>query len=453
MGDGEAARERSTTPPERLDVGFVPVEVPGLDGTGATYTAALLIRELSKHHDLTVYVVSQRNADRSQLPATDRVDYVVRDDLPKLPHPLLTKVDVVEGLTDRLERHDLVHSYSTGFIDPLSTLSIPTVVTLNSYQPVCPKGDMMWMDREKCGGPSRAKCAACIAGSAYTRKSGVETTLRSSYDSLAKVEFVQKSIDAREGISAYHLLSPHQRDDYTEFGFSEERLKVIPHFDSGEFAVSDPAAYKRGGDPDLGRSDDDPFTLLAVGAFKYVKGFQVLLRALPSILDDGHDVRVRIAGAGPYGGALRSISTDLGVDDHVDWLGFVDHDDLPSEYAAADAFVYPGLLDEPFGRVFLEALSSGTPVLSSDVGSTDFIVGDAGVRFEADDPESLARAFGRLRDEYDGYREAIPGQLARFSRGRVVEEFLSLYADVRAGRPPNDRTKTFETERTVARSG
>ncbi|KTG08402.1 hypothetical protein AUR64_19415 [Haloprofundus marisrubri] len=452
MDSESSATDSTETASERLDVGFLPVEVPGLDGTGATYTAALLIRELSKHHDVTVYVVSQRTADRSQLPATDRVDYVVRDDLPKLPHPLLTKIDVVDDLTDRLERHDLVHSYSTGFIEPLSTLSTPTLVTLNSYQPVCPKGDMMWMDREKCGGSGRAKCAACIAGSAYTRKSGVETTLRSSYDSLAKLEFVQDSIAAREGISAYHLLSPHQRDDYAEFGFPEERLKVIPHFDSGEFAVSNPEAYKRGGDPEVGRDDDDPFTLLAVGAFKYVKGFQVLLRALPSILDAGYDVRVRIAGAGPHGDALRSLSSDLGVDDHVDWLGFVDHDDLPAEYAAADAFVYPGLLDEPFGRVFLEALASGTPVLSSDVGSTDFIVGDAGVRFESDDPESLAHAFGELRDDYERYQAATSEQLARFSREQVVSEFRALYADVHAGRSPTERTETFETERTVVRS-
>ena len=412
---------------ERLDVGFVPAECPGRRATGATYTSTLLIEHLSWYHDLTVYVSSQMEADPRELPASDRVEYVLRDDLPKLPHPIWTKIDALREELDSLEGHDLVHSYSSAFVPVLADLETPTVVSLNSYLPVCPKADLRYRGERKCTGPSPAKCAGCVAATSLKRRQGLDAELRSSYVSFGQIPFVERSRERSDDISAYHVLSPHLRDDYIDLGFPKDRMQVIPHFYDEVFhspvgTVTDPART------------DQPITLLYVGALQDIKGVDTLVRALATIRERGYDVTLRIAGTGPLEGRLRSLAADLGVAEHVEWLGFVDHGELPDVYDAADAFVYPGVIDEPFGRVMLEALASHTPILSSDVGSMDYIVGPAGRLFAPGDAASLADAFEELLAAYPDHQRAIPDQLRRFSPDTVIDSFLDLYAST-AGVP------------------
>ncbi|MFB6163753.1 MAG: glycosyltransferase family 4 protein [Haloarculaceae archaeon] len=411
------------TAADELDVGFVPAECPGADATGATHTSTLLIERLSAHHDLTVYVSSQMGAADRTLPAEDRVEYVLHDDLPRLPHPVSVKIDALREEQDALERHDLVHSYSTAFIPVLADLDVPTIVTLNSYVPVCPKGDMLYGGTEPCSGPAPAKCAGCVARTALSRRQGLEAELRAGYTALGRLPFVERCLDRAADVTAYQALSPHLVDDYASLGFPGDRIRVVPHFCDEQFLALD----------DGGRWDGGTLSLLYVGALRDIKGVDLLVRALPALADRGLDVDLRVAGTGPYGNRCRALAADLGVEDRVTWLGHVDHDALPAEYARADAVVYPGRLDEPFGRVLLEALGTRTPVVAADVGSTDWIVGEGGVRFTPDDPAALADACVELTERYGAVYDAIPDQVERFRPGRVIAEFLDLYASVATG--------------------
>jgi glycosyltransferase involved in cell wall biosynthesis len=305
----------------------------------------------------------------------------------------------------------------------LADLSVPTASTLNSYVPVCPKGDMRYRGERKCTGPGFGKCVSCVGITAARRRQGVEAEARSAYSSLGKLPLVRDSIAGCRAVDAYHALAPHIRSDYADLGFPADRTRVIPHFYD--------EAFLRDPDPALG----DTLTLLYVGGLREFKGVQVLIRGLAALRDRGRAVRLELAGAGPYEDRLRELVRELGVADAVDWLGYVDHADLPDLYADADAFVYPGLIDEPFGRVLLEALAAGTPVVASDVGSTDFIVGDAGERFAPGDPAALADAVERLADGYPARVGAVSDQLARFEPETVLSALDELYRDVAAGRP------------------
>ena len=412
---------------ERLDVGFVPAEVPGGAGTGAVETSALLIEHLSHHHDLTVYVASQRSAEGVDLPGGDRVEYVMHDDLPKLPHPITAKHRALREELPAMERHDLVHSYSAAFIPPLAELDVPTISTLNSYVPVCPKGDMMYRGKRKCSGPSPVKCTACVAATAVDRRQGVEEELRGGYSSLGKIPLVRNSIARCEKVDAYHAISPHLVDDFAALGFPRERITVVPHFYDEEF-------YRPVEDADSVGIGSGAVELLYVGGLRDFKGVQHLVTGLGVLRDRGRDVTLRIAGSGPYESRLHDLAREAGVEDDIEWLGYVDHDDLPDLYADADAFVYPGLIDEPFGRVLLEALAAGTPVIASAVGSTDYIVGDAGERFEAGNSTAMADACERLVDDYATHVRAIPAQLERFAPEAVEIQFNDLYHRIANGR-------------------
>ena len=483
--------EGSVTLEDPLDVGFVPAECPGAEGTGATRTSSLLVEELSRHHDLTVYVSSQMDAADATLPAEDRVEYVLMDDLPMLPHPIKVKIDALREASDSLERHDLVHSYSSAFIPVLADLNTRTVVTLNSYLPVCPKADMLYRGTEKCTGPGRLKCASCIPRTALGRRQGVSRELRATYLAYGSIPFVERSMERAADIDAFHAISPHVRRDYAALGFPDDRIKVVPHFYDEAFrSVSEGPESRIGGSeshfggsetqiggsgpgngssgpqsgssgPQSGSSGakngssgtrnggsetrievsqamayEEPVRLLYAGTLHRMKGVHVLLEALSTLHEYGLDAELQIAGSGPYESKLERLTSQLGLDDHVEFLGYVDHERMPSVYAAADVFVYPGIIDEPFGRVMLEALATHTPVAASNVGSMDYIVGPCGELFEAGDPQALAAAVSRVLDDYEGYAAEIPAHVRGFAPDAVVASLVELHERVAGYAPP-----------------
>lgn len=418
---------------ETLDVAFLPVEVPGAPGgTGAVETSRLLIDKVSQHHDVTVYVASQISATDADLPATDRVEYVLRTDLPKLPHPLWQKLWTLREERHRLEGHDLVHSYSSAFVPLLADLDVPTISTLNSYLAACPKADMLYHGTEKCSGPAPLKCAGCLASTARTRWRGLESEVRAGYVAAGQIPYVRRALSRAEEIDAFHALSPHLRADYNALGVPGDRTRVVPHFYDDRFLASEDQPHL-----------SDPAELFYAGALREIKGVQVLIRGLDHLLDRGVEVTLRVAGSGPDGAWLRELARSRGIDDRIEWLGHLEGSALREAYRRADLFVYPGLIDEPFGRVLLEALASQTPIVTADVGSTDYIVGSAGVQFPAGNADALASAVSVALTDYERYYEAIPGQLEQFEPQTVVSELLDLYDAVTTGElaagPAEDR--------------
>jgi alpha-1,3-rhamnosyl/mannosyltransferase len=97
--------------------------------------------------------------------------------------------------------------------------------------------------------------------------------------------------------------------------------------------------------------------------------------------------------------------------------------------------VYPSLY-EGFGLPPLEAMASGTPVVVSDRSTLPEVVGDAGIKIDAQDEGALREALRRL-DEDAAFRQARAqaslAQAARFSWKRCASETLAVYRRVLAG--------------------
>jgi glycosyltransferase involved in cell wall biosynthesis len=98
-----------------------------------------------------------------------------------------------------------------------------------------------------------------------------------------------------------------------------------------------------------------------------------------------------LLGDGPLRSDLRSLISDLGLDDFVVMPGFKQYDELPAYYALAKAFVHPSK-SEQWGLVVNEALASGLPVLVSErCGCSPELVQDGinGFTFDPDDQSQL----------------------------------------------------------------
>ena len=132
-------------------------------------------------------------------------------------------------------------------------------------------------------------------------------------------------------------------------------------------------AVKQGG---IGRNEyaaDDEQIVFYVGRLVREKGVQVLLDAVPRILEHCPKTKFIIAGKGPYEGELRGHASRLGIAHRIYFTGYISDVVRNSLYKWADVAVFPSLY-EPFGIVALEAMAAQTPVVVSDTGGLVEIV-------------------------------------------------------------------------------
>lgn len=137
--------------------------------------------------------------------------------------------------------------------------------------------------------------------------------------------------------------------------------------------------------------------VLFVGTIEPRKNVSGLFRAyalIPSELRMKFPL-VMVGGEGWYSREILSQISSLGLADSVIRLGYVSDKDLPALYTLATVFVFPSLY-EGFGYPPLEAMSCGTPVISSNKSSIPEVVGGAAVLVDPHNVESLAQGLKRV---------------------------------------------------------
>jgi len=180
-----------------------------------------------------------------------------------------------------------------------------------------------------------------------------------------------------------------------------------------------------------GRLEVDAETrlIVGVGRLEPVKGFQVLVRALPSILGVMPSARLLLVGYGSLRSQLEADARALGVADRLEIAG--PQLDVAAYLAAADLVVVPSL-NEGMGRVLVEAMALGRPVVATRVGGIPTVVadGETGSLVPPDDPPALARAVSELLKD-PGLRQRM-GEAGRrraeqFSLALMESRLLDLY--------------------------
>jgi glycogen synthase len=113
--------------------------------------------------------------------------------------------------------------------------------------------------------------------------------------------------------------------------------------------------------------------LFFVGRHVFEKGVNILIEALPKILNKYKDLKTVIAGKGPMTEPLRSRVFQLGLNNKVIFTGYISEEDKNRLYRVSDIAIFPSLY-EPFGIVALEAMAAGCPVVVSSAGGLGEIV-------------------------------------------------------------------------------
>jgi glycosyltransferase involved in cell wall biosynthesis len=154
-------------------------------------------------------------------------------------------------------------------------------------------------------------------------------------------------------------LANKSKTELLKIGLDNSRIKVFTYWVNQQvFKPLDVTSCKK----ELGL--DRKFVVLFVGRFLEIKGVRLLLD-VATRLTTSRDITLMFVGEGPLSNEVRKASSNLG---NVLYVGKVENKKLSKYYNAADVVVVPSIYEEGFGRVILEALSCGTPVIASNRG-------------------------------------------------------------------------------------
>lgn len=174
---------------------------------------------------------------------------------------------------------------------------------------------------------------------------------------------------------------------------------------------------------------DRPFVLF-VGTLEPRKNVDVLVRAFGLVAQSGFQGDLVLAGG--TGWATEGIDAALAdsqVRGRIHRIGYVKQEDLPYWYCAADLVVYPSSY-EGFGIPVLEAMASGTPVITSNRSSLPEVAGDAGLTVNPRDIPELAAAMTAVLaspERRAAMRDLGLAQARRFDWTVAAERCLNIY--------------------------
>jgi L-malate glycosyltransferase len=223
-------------------------------------------------------------------------------------------------------------------------------------------------------------------------------------DNFLKKSLLKRILTSADAITATGI---YLKDKTVQlFPQVERKISIVP------FGVEIPAEIAE-------RIAADKVRLVFLKAHEKIYGTDLLLSAMEQVIKTHPNIYLTMAGQGSMTEALKNQARQLGIDDHVDFCGFVEHDQVYSFLSGHDILVMPSL-QEAFGVAILEASAAGLPVIASDIGGVPEVLihEKTGLLVPPGDTDKLAQAIIRLADNAD-----LRKQMGAAGRKLVEEKY------------------------------
>jgi len=135
------------------------------------------------------------------------------------------------------------------------------------------------------------------------------------------------------------------------------------------------------------------FTYITAGRFSVQKNQKMMLRAFAAFLKKGYDARLILLGKGEEEDNLRALACELGINNRIDFAGFVVN--VEDYLVNADVFLLSSDY-EALPLALLEAMAAGLPIIATDVGGVRDILTDNGVLITAGNMDAMVEAMEYL---------------------------------------------------------
>ncbi len=285
---------------------------------------------------------------------------------------------------------------------------------------------------------------ACLAAEVGVRRGdGAPPVVWSIHHSLADIRNEKRSTQLV--IRALRRLSQRadgivycsdvSRRQHEAFGFAPGKATTIANgIDTDAFAPADRKS-------DLARRlcglDEDRVLIGNVGRAHPMKDHANMVHAVAELTARGRSCHGLFVGAGHETGEMAALARSLGIEDRITALGV--RDDIAEIMAGLDIYMLSSAWGEAFPLVLGEAMASGIPVITTDVGDTALLVGDFGAVVPPKAPGRLADAVETLLDMSPEARSAYGTQgrahiVAQFSMPTYVARHHQVFEAARAAK-------------------
>lgn len=180
--------------------------------------------------------------------------------------------------------------------------------------------------------------------------------------------------------------------------------------------------------------DQDLPTVLFVGGMDsahYFKGVPILLQSLFYLKENKVPTQAVLVGDGDLRSDFELRAKSFGLDNLIRFVGRVSDEDLPIYYNSVDLFVLPSInRGEAFGMVLLEAMSSGVPVVASDLPGVRTLAQDGGIAIQPNDPQALAEAiygFFSQNNQAEWSQKVRQVALEKYSWPVIIRQLNEIY--------------------------
>jgi glycosyltransferase involved in cell wall biosynthesis len=308
------------------------------------------------------------------------------------------------------EHPDIAYIHLVSSAKMVSTISrlVPTVAYMHGFQTVCP-GLAKYFRRgdEVCTRRFSWMCAPMH----YLRRCSAARHPLTLRRLMVHTQMLKK---AYMGVTELLVATPYGRSVLVQNGFDPCRISVLaPHF----FVDGTQAQY---------RPPDDPMAVLYAGRLEVEKGIPYLLRAFAQISPSATLV---VAGDGTLRPVYEQIARELGVSDRVRFLGWLSEAEMELAYQHCAVLVMPSICPEAFGKVGIEALAHGRPVVAFAVGGISDWLHDGvdGFLVDPGDVRELANRVAQLvNDQEHSVAMGQAGQVEVTERYSAVEHWKTL---------------------------
>lgn len=192
---------------------------------------------------------------------------------------------------------------------------------------------------------------------------------------------------------------PTDENEHVKWVFSTSLLEAeISELSSAKSEIIDPEAIK----------------LITVSRQTFNKGAWRTIEAVKLLTDKGYNIDFKIVGKGEYTNELKTRVKDLGLEQHVQFMGQLSGSEVITALKNADIFVFPSTASEGFPKAVLEALAAGLPVVTSRVSVLPRLIEDTESGFVLGDPspEAVSEALEKIINDKVLYSQLVTNAMA-----------------------------------------
>lgn len=315
---------------------------------------------------------------------------------------------------------DIIQLAGPAFIPLLFSLlqRKPVVVEHHGYQVICPNGLLFYE-------PSKTVCPGHFMARWYSKCLRCNAVTVGWFRSFVMLLFtfprrwMCRRVAANVPIS-YHVLQRIQLP----------RSQVI------YYGVPDP--FMAHDTPHLPPNIHHPITFAYVGRLVSEKGLSLLLEAVKRLKNEGRIFRVLFIGDGPERNQLEAMTDAFGLQDRVQFTGFLRGQTLEEAMNSVTAIVMPSIWEETAGLAAIEHMMRGRVVIVANIGGLGEVVGEAGLKFLPGDVAALTECLRRilLDSEFIAElgRKSRERALRSFHLSNMIKRHIQLYHHILKGR-------------------